>query len=574
MHTKITPKLLLTILTLKLLKMNTIKIASIYSIAFAEWIITEKNLPREIMDALLSDIKSETIWERFLASDDYNTTVKTAVDVLIPELVESKGKKGKTTTITKSAGNHDEPADVVIPPKRTNKKKAETETTDVAATEPKKRGRKPKNPVVASEPASVVVSVPESVVVSVPESVVVSVPESVVVSVPESVVEESVAVVSEQALEWLNGVSVDEPVYGKKSASVSLNSESDLDEPVFSDSDDENNEDNETIYHRVPFEYEGLSLYKTNANHVTDKDMNYVGDLQTTGFVIIPQPEYTEKFIDLYHAHRSYLMSNYMLMKVQYVYERASWRLVGTWNANTKKIKFFESYELASVATDSEKVATATAPKKRGPKPKVAVSDESVSAASVDTASVAAASVAAAPVATASKKRGPKPKVAVSEPKPKVAVSDETESVASAGSSVAKKRGRKPKSEEEKAASASKKRGPKPKVAVSEPKPKVAVSELNAKDSEEKEVLTLEPVEKKKTVQVAEDIVTPVSEQDQLELSFQNLRLDGELAEETFEEEDGIVVTERFIGDVLYYVDDEDNWYNSAYEPVEKPANV
>ena len=207
-------------------------------------------------------------------------------------------------------------------------------------------------------------------------------------------------------------------------------------------------------------------------------------------------------------------MSNYMLMKVQYVYERASWRLVGTWNANTKKIKFFESYELASVATDSEKVATATAPKKRGPKPKVAVSDESVAA-----ASVAAASVAAAPVATASKKRGPKPKVAVSEPKPKV-------------------------------------------------------SELNAKDSEEKEVLTLEPVEKKKTVQVAEDIVTPVSEQDQLELSFQNLRLDGELAEETFEEEDGIVVTERFIGDVLYYVDDEDNWYNSAYEPVEKPANV
>jgi hypothetical protein len=493
------------------------------------------------MDALLSDIKSETIWDRFLASEDYNTTVKTAVDVLIPELVESKGKKGKTTTITKSAGNHDEPADVVIPPKRTNKKKAETETTDVAATEPKKRGRKPKNPVVVSEPASE----PEPVVVSEPESVVVS----------EPVVEESVAVVSEQALEWLNGVSVDEPVYGKKSASVSLNSESDLDEPVFSDSDDENNEDNETIYHRVPFEYEGLSLYKTNANHVTDKDMNYVGDLQTTGFVIIPPPEYTEKFIDLYHDHRSYLMSNYMLMKVQYVYERASWRLVGTWNANTKKIKFFESYELASVATAPVATApVATAPKKRGPKPKVAVSDESV---------------ATAPVATAPKKRGPKPKVAVSD-ESVAAASVAAASVAAASVAAASVAAASVAAAP--VATASKKRGPKPKVAVSEPKPKV--SELNAKDSEEKEVLTLEPVEKKKTVQVAEDIVTPVSEQDQLELSFQNLRLDGELAEETFEEEDGIVVTERFIGDVLYYVDDEDNWYNSAYEPVEKPANV
>ena len=54
-------------------------------------------------------------------------------------------------------------------------------------------------------------------------------------------------------------------------------------------------------------------------------------------------------------------------------------------------------------------------------------------------------------------------------------------------------------------------------------------------------------------------------------ISFQNLRLDGELE---FDDEDGIVVTERFIGDVLYYVDADDNWYNSAYEPIEKPANV
>ena len=39
------------------------------------------------------------------------------------------------------------------------------------------------------------------------------------------------------------------------------------------------------------------------------------------------------------------------------------------------------------------------------------------------------------------------------------------------------------------------------------------------------------------------------------------------------DEEDGIVVTERFIGDTLYYVDDEsDTWYDSAYNPINNPT--
>ena len=37
------------------------------------------------------------------------------------------------------------------------------------------------------------------------------------------------------------------------------------------------------------------------------------------------------------------------------------------------------------------------------------------------------------------------------------------------------------------------------------------------------------------------------------------------------DDDDGIVVTEKFIGNVLYYVDDSENWYDSAYNPIEKP---
>jgi hypothetical protein len=137
------------------------------------------------------------------------------------------------------------------------------------------------------------------------------------------------------------------------------------------------------------------------------------------------------------------------------------------------------------------------------------------------------------------------------------------------------KKSKKSKKDTEEPKETKEKKSKKSKKDTEEPKEtKEKKSKKSKKDAEE---LPLEPVEKKKKNQVVaeDDVVTPSSEQDQLELSFQNMKIDELNEEESFEDEaDGIEVTERFIGDVLYYVDDSDNWYDLSYASIEKPVNA